>query len=38
MGHTNGTIRVQGKTESERLNIQRVKPFTEKIVLLTAII
>jgi hypothetical protein len=25
--HTNGTIRIQRRTKSERLNIQRVTPF-----------
>jgi hypothetical protein len=28
--HTNGTIRIQCGTKSERLNIRRVTPFTEK--------
>ena len=27
--HTNGTIRVQRRTKSERLNIRRVTPFFE---------
>ncbi len=30
--HTNGTIRIQCVTKSERLNILRVTPFTDKIV------
>jgi hypothetical protein len=28
--HTNGTIRIQCRTKSEQLNIQRVTPFTEE--------
>jgi hypothetical protein len=28
--HTNGTIRIQCRAKSERLNIQRVTPFTEE--------
>ncbi len=28
--HTNGTIRIQCRTNSERLNIRRVTPFTEE--------
>ena len=28
--HTNGTIRIQRKTQSERLNIQRVIPFIDE--------
>jgi hypothetical protein len=28
--HTNGTIKIQCGTKSERLNIQRVTPFTEE--------
>jgi hypothetical protein len=28
--HTNGTIRIQRRTQSERLNIQRVTPFVEE--------
>jgi hypothetical protein len=28
--HTNGTIRIQHRTQSKRLNIQRVTPFVEK--------
>ncbi len=28
--HTNGTIRIQCRTKLERLNIQRVTPFTEE--------
>jgi hypothetical protein len=31
--HTNGTIRIQYRTKTERLNIWRVTPFTNKIVL-----
>jgi hypothetical protein len=31
--HTNGTIRIQCRTKSERLNTQRVIPFTDKTVL-----
>ena len=31
--HTNGTIRVQCGTKSERTNIRRVTPFTDEIVL-----
>ena len=31
--HTNGTIRVQCGTKSEWINIRRVTPFTDKIVL-----
>jgi hypothetical protein len=31
--HTNGTIRIQCGTKSERLNIWRVIPFTDEIVL-----
>ncbi len=31
--HTNGTIRFQCRTKMERLNIQRIIPFTDKIVL-----
>ncbi len=31
--HTNGTIRIQCGTITERLNIRRVIPFTDKIVL-----
>ena len=31
--HTNGTIRVQCGTKSERINIRRVTPFTDEIVL-----
>ncbi len=31
--HTNGTIRIQCGTKSERLNIQSVIPFTDEIVL-----
>ncbi len=30
--HTNGTIRVQCRTKTERLNIWRVIPFTDKII------
>ena len=28
--HTNGTIRIQRQTKSERLNIRRVTPFLRK--------
>jgi len=28
--HTNGTVRIQRGTVSERLNIRRIKPFFEK--------
>ena len=28
--HTNGTIRIQGGTKSERLNIRRVTPFVDE--------
>jgi hypothetical protein len=31
--HTNGTIRIQCGTKTERLYIQRVKPFTDKVIL-----
>jgi hypothetical protein len=31
--HTNGTIRIQCGTKTERLNIQRFIPFTDNIVL-----
>jgi hypothetical protein len=31
--HTNGTIRVQCGTKSERINIRRVTPYTDKLVL-----
>ncbi len=30
--HTNGTIRIQPGTRTERLSIQRVQPFTEDIL------
>jgi hypothetical protein len=30
--HTNGTIRIQRRTRSERLSIQRVQPFTDNIL------
>jgi len=30
--HTNGTIRVQCGSKSERINIQRVTPFSEEII------
>ncbi len=30
--HTNGTIRIQRGTRTERLSIQRVKPFTDNIL------
>jgi hypothetical protein len=28
--HANGTIRIQRGTETERINIQRVTPYTEE--------
>jgi hypothetical protein len=31
--HTNGTIRIQCGTKTERLNMQRVIPFADKLVL-----
>jgi hypothetical protein len=31
--HTNGTIRIQCGTKKERLNIRRVIPFTDEVVL-----
>jgi hypothetical protein len=31
--HTNGTIRIQCGTKSERINIQRVTPFSEEILI-----
>ncbi len=31
--HTNGTIRIQCRTNTEQLNIRRVKPFTDDVVL-----
>jgi hypothetical protein len=30
--HTNGTIRIQCGTQSERLNIQRVTPFVDELI------
>ncbi len=30
--HTNGTIRIQRGTKTERLSIQRVEPFTDNIL------
>ncbi len=30
--HTNGTIRIQLRTKTERLSIQRVEPFTDDIL------
>jgi hypothetical protein len=30
--HTNGTIRIQCGTKTERLSIQRVEPFTDNIL------
>jgi hypothetical protein len=33
--HTNGTIRIQCRTRTERLNIWRVMPVTEDVVLLS---
>ncbi len=31
--HTNGTIRIQCRTKSERINIQRVTPFSEELLI-----
>jgi hypothetical protein len=31
--HTNGTIRIQCKTKSERINIRRVTPFSEELLI-----
>ncbi len=31
--HTNGTIRIQCNTKSERINIQRVTPFSEELLI-----
>ncbi len=31
--HTNGTIRIQCGTESERINTQRVTPFSEELLI-----
>ncbi len=31
--HTNGTIRVQCGSKSERINIRRVKPFSEELLI-----
>jgi hypothetical protein len=31
--HTNGTIRIQCGTKSERINIQRVTPFSEELLI-----
>ncbi len=31
--HTNGTIRIQCGTKSERINIQRVTPFSEQLII-----
>ena len=31
--HTNGTIRIQSGTKSERINIRRVTPFSEEILI-----
>ena len=31
--HTNGTIRIQCGTKSERINIRRVTPFSEEILI-----
>jgi hypothetical protein len=31
--HTNGTIRIQCRTKSERINIQRVTPFSEQLLI-----
>ncbi len=30
--HTNGTIRIQRRTKTEQLSIQRVEPFTDDIL------
>ncbi len=30
--HTNGTIRIQCRTKSERINIRRVTPFSEELL------
>jgi hypothetical protein len=32
--HTNGTIRIQGGTRTERLSIRRVQPFTDDVLLI----
>jgi len=31
--HTNGTIRIQCRTKPERINIQRVTPFSEDLLI-----
>jgi hypothetical protein len=31
--HTNGTIRIQWGTKSERINIRRVTPFSEELLI-----
>jgi hypothetical protein len=31
--HTNGTIRIQCGTKSERINIRRVTPFSEELLI-----
>ncbi len=31
--HTNGTIRIQCRTKSERINIRRVTPFSEELLI-----
>jgi hypothetical protein len=31
--HTNGTIRIQRRTKSERSNIRRVTPFSEELLI-----
>jgi hypothetical protein len=31
--HTNGTIRIQSGTKSERINIRRVTPFSEELLI-----
>ncbi len=31
--HTDGTIRIQCRTKSERINIQRVTPFNEELLI-----
>jgi hypothetical protein len=30
--HTNGTTRIQHRTKTERLSIQRIEPFTDEIL------
>jgi hypothetical protein len=31
--HTNGTIKIQCGTKSERINVQRVTPFSEELLI-----